>query len=327
MLQPYEQRFPWTLDWNLLRTFMVVADQGSITRAAHFLGVKQPTVSSALKRLEDTVQQRLLNRGPHHFSLTEAGQVLYQECTVVFGAVSHIPDLLSEASTRINGHINIAMTSHVVSRHLDGLLHGFNTAHPDVTYSISISESADVLNRLRENRATLGICLMRNVDPSVESRVLFREYFALYCGRHHPLFGREDIKLSELAGESSVSFQTDAEAGALECVTHLREKAALRPALKGISANLTEVRRMIIAGLGIGALPIHVAQRDVDLGNLWRLPPHEATPAVDVCAVTNPARRMNMAEQKLTEALNDLIETVPLSDRTYGDDGPARPGG
>ncbi|MGB5557478.1 MAG: LysR family transcriptional regulator, partial [Paracoccaceae bacterium] len=60
MLRPYEQRFPWNLDWNLLRTFMVVVDQGGITRAADFLGVKQPTISSALKRLEDTVGQRLL---------------------------------------------------------------------------------------------------------------------------------------------------------------------------------------------------------------------------------------------------------------------------
>ena len=34
MLKPYEQRFPWRLDWNLLRTFMVVVDEGGITPAA-----------------------------------------------------------------------------------------------------------------------------------------------------------------------------------------------------------------------------------------------------------------------------------------------------
>ena len=54
MLRPYEQRFPWNLDWNLLRTFMVVVEQQGVSRAADFLGLKQPTISSALKRLEQT---------------------------------------------------------------------------------------------------------------------------------------------------------------------------------------------------------------------------------------------------------------------------------
>ena len=51
MVKPYEQRFPWHLDWNLLRTFMVVVEQRGISRAAYLLGLKQPTISAALKRL------------------------------------------------------------------------------------------------------------------------------------------------------------------------------------------------------------------------------------------------------------------------------------
>ena len=39
MLKPYEHRFPWNLDWNLLRTFMVVVEQAGITLAADFLGL------------------------------------------------------------------------------------------------------------------------------------------------------------------------------------------------------------------------------------------------------------------------------------------------
>lgn len=318
MPRPYEQRLPWNLDWNLLRTFMVIVDQGGITRAAHFLGVKQPTISSALKRLEDTVGQTLLDRRPTHFSVTEAGQVLYRECSAIFGAVSQISGLLTDTSARISGHVTIVMTSHVVSHHFDDLLTQFNTLHPDVTYSISISESSDVLNRVRQNRATMGVCLMREQDQALDARVLFREFFGLYCGPNHSLFGKAKIKLSELQGESSVSFQTDMEGGPLHSVTRLREQALLRPQLKGISANLPEVRRMIVAGIGIGALPIHVAQRDVDLGNLWRLPPYTNTPAVDIFLVTNPARSMNLAEQALVNALETLINSVPLADRTYG---------
>ncbi len=317
MLRPYEQRFPWNLDWNLLRTFMVVVDQGGITRAADFLGVKQPTISSALKRLEDTVGQRLLIRRARNFSVTEAGRVLYKECSTVFGTVSQIPDLLTDSKASISGHITIAMTSHVVSPHFDRVLREFNAVHPDATYSISISESAEVLNRLRANRTTLGVCLMRESDPALDASVLFREFFAFYCGPAHRLFEKPNIKLSELQGESSVSFQTEADAGPLHSVNLLRERALLRPEIKGISANLPEVRRMIVAGIGIGALPIHVAQRDVDLGNLWRLPPYGNPPAVDVFFVTSRVRSFNPAEKALISAVRDMIATEPLGARTY----------
>jgi DNA-binding transcriptional LysR family regulator len=317
MMQPYEQRFPWNLDWNLLRTFMIVVDQKGLTRAADYLGVTQPTISSALKRLETTVGVSLVDRRPGNFALTESGQLLYQECNAMFGVVSQIPGLLNKAKQHVSGHINIVMTSHVVSEHLDRVLHDFNADNPDVTYSISIAESSEVLNRLRQNRATMGVCLMRDPDPQLSARPLYRERFALYCGPRHRLFGKTQIKLAELRGENSVSFQTEVESGPLFLLAQLRERALLNPAVKGISANLPEVRRMIVAGIGVGALPVHVANRDVDAGLLWPLPPYSGLPVADIHFVTNPRRSMNPAERVLVGAIENLIETTPIEERTY----------
>ncbi|MEM5472437.1 LysR family transcriptional regulator [Hoeflea sp. AS60] len=316
-MQPYEQRFPWNLDWNLLRTFMIVVDQKGLTRAADYLGVTQPTISSALKRLERTVGVSLVDRRPGNFALTESGQILYQECNAMFGAVSQIPGLLNKAQRHVSGHINMVMTSHVVSRHLDHVLHEFNSQNPDVTYSIAIAESSEVLNRVRQNRATLGICLMRDPDPLLSAVPLYREQFALYCGPHHRLFGKTQIKLSELQGENSVSFQTEVESGPLILLGQLRERALLNPVIKGVSANLPEVRRMIVAGIGVGALPVHVATRDVDAGLLWPLPPYTGLPVADIHFVTNPRRSMNPAERVLVAAIENLIETTPIAERTY----------
>ncbi|MBC7283090.1 LysR family transcriptional regulator [Hoeflea sp.] len=316
-MQPYEQRFPWNLDWNLLRTFMIVVDQKGLTRAAEFLGVTQPTISSALKRLETTVGVSLVDRRPGNFAVSEAGQVLYQECNALFGAVSQIPGLINKAQRRVSGHINIVMTSHVVSEHLDRVLFEFNADHPGVTYSLSIAESSEVLNRVRQNRATLGICLMRDPDPALVAKTLYRERFALYCGPQHRLFGKTQIKLSELQGENSVSFQTEVESGPLFLLAQLRERALLNPEIKGISANLPEVRRMIVAGIGVGALPVHVASRDVDAGLLWPLPPYSGLPTADIFFVKNPRRSMNPAENVLVSAIEDLIDTTPITERSY----------
>ena len=47
------QQLAWKLDWNLLRTYMVIVQEGSITGGANRLSLAQPSVSNALKRLEE----------------------------------------------------------------------------------------------------------------------------------------------------------------------------------------------------------------------------------------------------------------------------------
>ncbi|MFV0514410.1 MAG: LysR family transcriptional regulator [Jhaorihella sp.] len=317
MLKPYEQRFPWNLDWNLLRTFMVVVEQQSVSRAADFLGLKQPTISSALKRLEETTGHKLIDRKPNRFQITRAGEVLYLECSTIFGSVAQLPSVLGAEKEEITGHIAMVLASHVVSPHFDGVLQDFARLHPKVTYSIVIAESAEVVSRIRQGRASFGICLLNDPPRNLDARVLFREYFGLYCGPRHRLFAAENITLPDLHGEPSVSFQTEAEGGPLMSVARLRERARLAPGLRGVSSNLPEVRRMIVANIGIGALPLHVGERDVKLGNLRQLPPYSRLPAVDIFLLTNPRRKKSPAETVLLDMFDDLIARVGIAERTY----------
>ena len=74
---------------------------------------------------------------------------------------------------------------------------------------------------------------------------------------------------------------------------------------------------MILCGLGIGPLPVHAVARDVKDGLLWRLPPYDDPPMVDIFLVTNPKKRFNRAEAKFIAALRTLIRTTPIAQRTY----------
>lgn len=316
-MRTYEERFLWRLDWNLLRTFTIVVEQGGITRAAEFLNLSQPTVSSALKRLEDTVEKRLLDRRPGHFALTTAGETLYRESHLLFGSISRIPSLMAKAENLVTGHIAIAMTSHVTSPHFDAILQQFSRAYPEVTYSISVTESADVLSRVRQNQVTFGLCLIREDDPSLEIKILYREFFGLFCGISHELFGQSNIKPEDLSGRQSISFQTEIENGPLFLVRQLRERVNLQSEPRGVSANLPEVSRMIIQGLGIGALPVHVVRNEVEAGLLWPLPPQNDLPAIDIHFMFNPRRSLNPAEAAFVKIISETLDNTPLEERTY----------
>lgn len=317
MLKPYAQRFPWNLDWNLLRTFMVVVDEGGITPAAHFLGLKQPTISVALKRLEEIMGRKLVNRSPKHFSVTPWGKVLYAEASTIFGAVAQLPDLMGGLEDEVTGHISIAVASHVVSTHFDSVLERFNAQYPRVSYTISTMDSADVIAHLQQNQVTFGLCLMQQDPVGLEAQVMYREFFGFYCGPSHRLYGQDDIDVTELRDEDAVSFQTDELEGSLSSVARLRRRLGMRSEPRGLSSNLPEVRRMIVANIGIGALPVHIARKDVQTGLLWQVPPYSGLPAVDIHMLTNPKRGMNRAEMALLDMLQTELDSVPLDQRTY----------
>lgn len=311
------ERLARDLDWNLLRTFVVLAESRSVTEAAERLRLKQPTVSNALKRLEDRLGRKLIDRSPGRFGLTEAGRLLHREAIDIHGAILRLGTLMREVQDEVRGHVRIAMASHVVCPLLDDALSAFHRAHPRATLSLEVTASREALASVLARRASLAVCLVRDPSPKLEHRRLYREYFGLFCGPTHPLFGREGLTKADLAGHSSVSFVTDQMGDALRPVALMRAEAQLDDQVVGTSAHLEEVRRMIVAGLGVGPLPIHVVRRDIEDGLLWRIPPYDDPPAIDVHVVWNPKAGMNRAEQALLAALLDRIERTPIEERTY----------
>jgi len=311
------ERVARELDWNLLRTFVVLAESHSVTDAASKLRLKQPTVSTALKRLEASVGRKLITRSPGQYALTDAGRLLYREAVEIHGSVLRLSTLMREMTDDLRGHIRIALASHVACPLIDQVLADFNIAQPQVTMSIEVLSSAKAIAEVAAKRASFAICLVGAKTPSLEYRRMYREFFGLFCGPTHPLFGRTDLKLEDLAGHRSVSFETDHLEDVLNPVTVMRAQAALAQRVTGVSSHLEEVRRMIMAGLGVGPLPVHVAARDVKDGQLWQVPPYEGLPAIDVYLVWNERANKNRAEEYLLRDLNEAIENTPIEARTY----------
>ncbi len=311
------ERLVRDLDWNLLRTFVVLGRSHSVTEAAERLRLKQPTVSSALKRLEDRLGKRLIDRSPGHFRLTEAGELLFREAIEIQGAILRLGTLMRDVVDEVRGHVEICVASHVVCPLFDETLRRFHERHPAATLSFRVSSSKDALEAVMARRASMALCLVRKRNPKLEYARLFREFFGLFCGPTHPLFGLNGLTRADLAGQTAVSFVTDRLEDALRPVTLMRADLDVVDRTVGTSANLEEVRRMIIAGLGIGPMPVHVVRRDLEDGLLWQLPPYDNLPAVDVHVVWNPSAKMNRAETALLDMLLEQIRQVPIEARTY----------
>jgi DNA-binding transcriptional LysR family regulator len=305
-----------SLDWNLLRVFLVIAEERSISRAADVLQRTQPAISTALKRLEQNIGTRLVTRSATTFELTDAGTLLHRECKEVFNTICHIPNLLSDQSETLSGTLSLTMASHIVSDIIDETLRIFHERYPQVTLDISLVTSSSVIERVFNRSINFGICLASNQVSGLDYFHLYKEHFAFFCGPLHRFFRKQNLVLADLAGESAVSFKVFASSEALHTITGMYRQARMAIPFAGISDNLEEVRRMIIAGVGIGALPVHVMQRDARDGLLWQLPLDNVIP-IDVYLVSSPKAQLSRAEQAFTALLREVTAAKPLSKRTY----------
>ncbi|MGS0466080.1 LysR family transcriptional regulator [Cobetia marina] len=119
-----------TLDWNLLRTFIVIVQEESVSRAAARLYLSQPAVSLSLKRLEERLGQRLIERDSHSFRVTGAGQVVYREAVEIYANVARLASEVGNSHTEISGHVSLLFITGIECRFLDSVFARFHRCFP-----------------------------------------------------------------------------------------------------------------------------------------------------------------------------------------------------
>ena len=321
MKKPAEpERLVREMDWNLLRTFMFVVQEGSITLAANRMMLRQPSVSQALKRLETRLDVQLIDRSPTHFRVTPAGQILYQECLEIFGNLVRTVQSTQGTQDAVTGKVKLALLSGVENDFFNKVLSDFHRAHPQVSFDIEVMTSKAVQQAVLRKTASLGVCLMHEPQPKLDYQILYRSYFGFFCGLGHPLFGQSDLTFDDMRDYTSVSFRTDQLWDALRPVALLRAQHKLDNKVIGYTSDLREAQRMISAGLGFGPLPVHVAGRLVEQGKLWRLPPYENSLVINVQLVHHKNSRLNRAERAILEMFQSRMNSIPVAQRSRDDE-------
>lgn len=319
------------LNWNLLHTFLVIVEERSITKAADRLLVRQPSVSAALQRLEETLGSQLIQRDSRRFVLTKRGELLYKECVDIYRSVARIGDKLSEEHDELTGLVRVLVVTHVVMPVLDRSLTLLNRQHPSVNVRIDVATSQDIVRAVSQKLSPFGICLLSNPLAGLTCRFLLREEFGILCGRDHPLYGLKDIPLADMKDEPFIALACGQD-GALEPMVSLRQGVGLGSRIIGSSPHLEEVARMIAAGMGIGILPVASVQDALAAGTLWDLSSPDENLGADLYFITNPAMEPSAAEaafQRVFEA--QLLAADPAgagaasaSDSQYLSDAPLK---
>jgi DNA-binding transcriptional LysR family regulator len=302
-------KFADQLDWNLLRTFMVIVQERSITRAAVRLAVTQPSVSVALKRLEDRLERRLIERGgATTFKVSEAGEALYRHCVEIYATVAALPNVVEATRQRVQGVVTIHLSGHICWPDLNGLIGSFRHEFPLVRFRLRQETCSEVLAALAQKAVTLGVVSRRDHRPFIAHQKLFEQAMAYYRAPGLPMDdGRADAGGGGGAGDGGdwsqsplIGYAGDEPGSVFELLTRYRFKVGLDGPEVADGADHDAVADMIAAGLGIGALPRSAAAGRPDLEEL---PLDPTPPALPVYLVRNDQMLLSPAEQRFLHHL------------------------
>lgn len=298
--------FAAQVDWNLLRLFVDIVKAGGIGAAARRLNRQQPTISAALKRLEEHAGARLLNRGATGIELTAAGRALYLICEEMFDAARMAPHQIAQAVKQVEGLARIQVVSSVISPEFNEAIASLHRRHPSIRIEIRVSPWREVLDALERGEAELGVGYDSGVRSALTYEPLFTETQQLYCARSHPLFGYRITKISELCQEGFVLTGADE----VETLTRLRQRYRLGTVISGLAEDIHEAMRLITLGVGIGFLPTMAAGDAVKAGLLWPMLPDDIAPSYEMYLLARLTPSRNTAAQLFLDEIIRRLRAV-----------------
>jgi DNA-binding transcriptional LysR family regulator len=182
-----------------LRTFVEVVDRGSFSAAARTLGLSQPAVTMQIQGLESDLGATLLDRRYRRVDLTDAGRSLLPTARKVLAELEAARAAIDRISETVGGHLEMAVSTTPGQYILPRLLGAFLRAYPEVSVSLRVYDSADVVARVESGEAHLGMTGARLPHAKADFEQMGADELVLICPPGAPLASQKGATLAEIA--------------------------------------------------------------------------------------------------------------------------------
>lgn len=241
------------MDLRSMQQMIVIAEHGHMTRAAEELGVTQPALSAALRKLEEELGTELFHRTGHGVEATEAGKVFVEHAKITLRASRQTSEAVRSLVGLETGSIRVGAGATATGYLLPGAIQAVRKKHPGLRFSIREAGSSAVAQGVLSGELDLGVVTLPIEHPRSDELMIVKEIrdeLMLIVPEGHALHGRKTFRWQELAGEAVIAFEAesavrkiiDQAAGAhgvtLEVVMELR--------------SIESIVQMVRANIGVG---------------------------------------------------------------------------
>ncbi|WP_205478408.1 LysR substrate-binding domain-containing protein [Sphingomonas arenae] len=243
-----------TIDSELLRAFVTVVDTGGFSAAAQRLLRGQSAISLQVKRLEERLGARLLDRGPRHLSLTGEGEAILESARRILALNEELAARAREPE--MAGMVRLGAPEDFATTRLPAILASFTRTFPRVALEVTCELTLELLDRFHGGGLDLALIKREPSGPDQGTRV-WREPLVWVAAHHDAAVGDEPLPLI---------------CSPRPCLHRKRATSALdaigRPwriaySCQSLSGNHAALR----AGLGIAVLPLDMVPHDLVILN------------------------------------------------------------
>jgi DNA-binding transcriptional LysR family regulator len=189
-----------TPELRLLRSFVAIAEAGSLTRAAERLHIAQQSLSQQVRTLEAQLGATLLERTSRGVRLTPVGVVLEREARALLAQAERATAAVRRAAAGEEGELRVGFLSSVANYLMPPIVREFRARHPGVELRAHELPIARLVAGLREGALDAGLTRPPLVDD-LATEVVLDEPVAAVLPAGHRLAERDELSLAELADE------------------------------------------------------------------------------------------------------------------------------
>lgn len=231
-----------------LRYLIAAAEHGGLAAAAQKLGVSQPAISQAIRKLEEILDCELLTHSRNRFKLTEEGKLLIEKSKPLLAEMDQIKNSLKGLKLAPEGPLTIATSSAVATFFLPSVLHTLFKEYPKIKPIVKMGSAQEIIQEVRTGRSEIGLLIDDGGLSGLERKLIQKGSFR--C-----------IANSKLNTDSSRFLATHESPGVYEL-----QKAHLKhfntPATIALEVESWEViAAMAAQGLGVGFVPDFIADQ------------------------------------------------------------------
>jgi DNA-binding transcriptional LysR family regulator len=296
------------LNWNLLRSFIAVAEGGSLSAAARNGQVSQPTLGRHISELEDGLGVLLFERHRRGLRLSERGTELYARARPMRSAFDGVRRLASGLSEELEGTVRISASEVVATYALPTAMAALRADHPGI--QLEIVADNRVTNLLRRD-ADVAVRMLRPTQPELIARQVAEAGLGLYAAPRYLRSQGVPGSVDEAFGAPHTVLGLDRDDLHLRALSALgrtahREDFAVRSDGQALHVELA------VAGVGIAGIQHAVAAAR---GGLERVLPDLVLPSLPVWLVAHAdlhrSPRIRIVYERLASHLGGFYAPAP----------------
>ena len=190
------------MELRVLKYFIAVAREESMTRAADILHVTQPTLSKQIKDLEDEIGKKLFNRTNYAIKLTAEGEILYKRALDIVNLANDTVEELKAMTEATGGNVNIGAAETDSIKYLARIIKQLQQECAGIIVSIYSGDSESVEYKLDKGQLDFAL-VVRDFDLNKYNfiELPYKDTYGLICRSDNPLCKKKKITFDDMINE------------------------------------------------------------------------------------------------------------------------------